>query len=82
METEITVQVFDSLKDINFILLQKGFCLKEKVFMQDWYFSKFSTKELNEFDYPTLIKNSFIVRKVVDNETNTFICYKNKVWAI
>ena len=47
--------------------------------MQDWYFSKNTLEELNNFDYPTLIKNSFIVRNVIDSENKTFLCYKNKV---
>ena len=47
--------------------------------MQDWYFSKYSLQELNDFDYSTLIKNSFLVRKIVDTETKSYLCYKNKV---
>lgn len=79
MQTEITVKVFNDLDFIIKSLTSLNYTLQEKVFMQDWYFSKNTLEELNNFDYPTLIKNSFIVRNVIDSENKTFLCYKNKV---
>ncbi|MBO4962732.1 MAG: hypothetical protein J6C97_03050 [Clostridia bacterium] len=79
MQTEITVKVFNDLDFIIKKLTSLNYTLQEKVFMQDWYFSKNTLEELNNFDYPTLIKNSFIVRNVIDSENKTFLCYKNKV---
>ena len=77
MQTEITVKVFNDLDFIIKKLTSLNYTLQEKVFMQDWYFSKNTLEELNNFDYPTLIKNSFIVRNVIDSENKTFLCYKN-----
>ena len=79
MQTEITVKVFNDLDFIIKKLTSLNYTQQEKVFMQDWYFSKNTLEELNNFDYPTLIKNSFIVRNVIDSENKTFLCYKNKI---
>jgi len=79
MQTEITVKVFNDLDFIIKKLTSLNYTQQENVFMQDWYFSKNTLEELNNFDFPTLIKNSFIVRNVIDSENKTFLCYKNKV---
>ncbi len=79
METEITVQVYNSLEEIDKILTKQGFILIKKVFLQDFYFSKYSLKELQSFDYPTLIKNSCLIRNEIDLENKSYICYKNKI---
>ncbi|MBE7075308.1 MAG: hypothetical protein E7376_04950 [Clostridiales bacterium] len=78
-ETEITVQVFNSIDEIKQMLMLKEFEILEEYNLNDFYFSKFSKQELNNFEYKDLLKNSFIVREVLDDNPKTLLIYKNKI---
>ena len=77
-ETEITVQVFNSLDEIKTNLQNLGFLIIEEYLMEDYYYSKYSTSELKTFSYPDLIKNSFLVRDIKDDNPKVLLTYKNK----
>jgi len=79
-ETEITVQVFENIDNIKSKLFNCGFKITEEFLMIDYYFSKYSIEELKKFDYKNLLKNSFLVRKVMSQRTNsTLLMYKDKI---
>lgn len=77
-ETEITVEVFDDIKSVTKNLKSLGFEMIEKYKINDYYFSKFSNAELKQFDYANIIKNSFLVRDIVDNNPKVLLTYKDK----
>ena len=72
-ETEITVQVFQSLEEIDRILKKQGFFMVKNYHITDLYFSKF--QEVEKLPFKDLIKQSFLIRKIGDT---TLLCYKNK----
>lgn len=74
-ETEITVQIFNSLDEIKEILQSQGYKLTCDYKLIDWYFSKYD--DVKEMDYPTLLKNSFLVRYSTD-KPSCVLCYKDK----
>ena len=74
-ETEITVQVYESIQQLHEKLLNNNFTLAEKCVMEDYYFSKFDISELKNMSYKQILKNSILVRKCEDD---TKIVYKNK----
>ena len=45
-ETEITVQVFETLEDIDKRLKELGYDLKEKFKLNSFYYSKYSISQL------------------------------------
>ena len=77
-ETEITVQVLDDLETIKNTLANKGFCNKETFELNDGYYSKYSLQEVLSFDYANLIKQSILLREIVDEKTQVQLIYKNK----
>ena len=79
MQTEITIEVLEPLHSVLDKLEKLGFILKEKVFLKDWYYSKLTLKQLQKLSYKNLIKNSFLVRNILDTSNKSFIIYKNKV---
>ena len=80
-KTEITVQVFEDLNSIISKLKSKGFKQVDKFELDDCYFSCLSKQNSNvKQDYNTLIKNSFLVRRVVDEKEKFSIIYKNKTF--
>lgn len=88
METEITVQVFNTESEIEKILSGQGFEIVEKFQINDHYFSKHSLAKIKKMSYKTLIKNSFLVRVVESryivnqdklDESSSVLCYKNKM---
>lgn len=78
MESEITVQVFTPIEKIDEILKSQNFSLIDEYDLIDWYFSKYSYKKLKQFSYKRLIKNSFLIRKIVGESTKYQLCYKDK----
>lgn len=79
-ETEITVELLESIDSANEKLNNEGFQVVENYVMTDYYFSKYSKEELLNMEYSELIRNSFIIRKVVsENETSLNLLYKDKV---
>ena len=74
-QTEITVQLYDSMEEIERKLSAKNFKLSKRVLMTDYYFSKYDSQALREMSYAEIIKNSLIVRKL--GEKN-FMIYKSK----
>lgn len=79
-ETEITVQLLESIESAKEKLNNEGFTAIENCVMTDYYFSKFTTEELLNMGYSELIRNSFIIRQVVSQtETSLNLLYKDKV---
>ena len=79
-ETEITVELLENNELAHNKIINNGFNLIETVNMVDYYYSKLNTEELLQLDYANLIKNSFLVRKVVSKDTcETKILFKDKV---
>jgi len=78
METEITVQVFGSSKKIREFLEKQNYQMIENYQMKDYYFSKYSLEEIKNMDYAELLKNSFLVREILDDKPHFQICYKDK----
>jgi len=72
-ETEITVQVIQTLAEIERILRAQGYDRIETYQMTDRYFSRIA--EAAKTDYVTLMKNSFLLRSTGGK---TRLCYKNK----
>lgn len=75
-KTEITVQIFNSLDEIKEILQGQGYKLTNDYKLIDWYFSKYDNAR--EMDYPTLLKNSFLVRYIITDKPFCELCYKDK----
>lgn len=75
-ETEITVQVFNSLEEIDNILVNQGF-EKTRIFqLNDWYFTKLD--DVQNVSFIDLINNSFLVRQLISNTEKLQLCYKQK----
>ena len=55
-KTEIIVQVFDKLLDIEKVLTQKGYHKKEEYSLRDHYCTKFEDAKI--VDYKTLLASS------------------------
>lgn len=72
-ETEITVQVFNSLAEIDGILTAKGFEKSGNYQMTDHYFSRI--ENASAVGYAELMKNSFLLRQTGGK---VHLCYKNK----
>ena len=77
-ETEITVQIFDTLKEIQQKLKEQEFEMVENYQMTDYYFSKYPLSKIKTMSYEILLKNSFLVRKIVDDKPHFQLCYKDK----
>jgi len=77
--TEVTVKVFNNYLDAVEIIKKYGFQLKEQYDLNDYYYSKYSLEELKAMDYKTLLKNSFILRDIVDDNPKVLLTYKDKV---
>ena len=72
-ETEITVQIFNELAEIDGILKAQGFEMIETYRLKDWYFSKI--EDAKRVEYADLLKQSFLIRSLGDKAQ---LCYKNK----
>ncbi len=79
METEITVEVFESEDEAIKKISALGFEKLRQFYMNDSYFSKYSTNKLKKMQYKNVIKNSFLVREFVGNNDKVLLVYKNKV---
>lgn len=76
-ETEITVQVFDELLDIEKVLVKNGYHKKEEYCLHDHYFTKFEDAKI--VDYKTLLASSILIRTIKQDEKCTHcMIYKNK----
>ena len=78
-KTEITYEVYNSLEEIQQILLNQGYELIETFELLDNYFSIIPTEHISRTPFQKVIKNSFLVRKISKaNVTYTQLMYKNK----
>ncbi|MGI5842313.1 MAG: hypothetical protein ACOX6H_03385 [Christensenellales bacterium] len=79
METEVTYQIFNTLSETLDALEKNGYKLTEKYQLIDLYFTHFKKEEIEKLDYQTLIKNSFLVRQIIEENcvTNNLV-YKHK----
>ena len=76
-KTEITVQVFDKLLDIEKVLAKNGYHKKEEYCLRDHYFTKFENAKI--VDYKTLLASSNLIRTIEEDEKITHcMIYKNK----
>lgn len=78
-ETEITVQVFEDFMTICNKLENLGFEKTRKFKINDWYFSKYSDKDLNTLGYGKAISSSVLVREIVGKKHEKALCYKAKI---
>lgn len=74
--TEITVQVFADLDTIMGTLQGLGYTKVREYRLNDWYFT--SLPHGDKVAYPTLLKNSILVRQVIDDIEKVQLCYKDK----
>lgn len=77
-ETEITVQVFNSLNEVKSILEKQGFAVYRKLKLNDYYFSKYNLEAIKNLPYSEILKNSFLIREVSGENYHVELCYKNK----
>ena len=77
-ETEITVEVLDTLENVMQILSNQGFLLIKERNMYDWYYSKSSIQDIKSMAYPEMIANSFLVRRIVDDKDLKMLTFKKK----
>lgn len=75
-KTEITVQVFNSLEEIESILKNQGYEMTQTYSINDWYFSKL--ENISNVKYLDLLNNSFIVRQVLTDKEEIKLVYKRK----
>lgn len=75
-ETEITIQIFEELNIIISKLKESGFTQISCYQLNDWYFTNF--KEKTNISYSLLLKNSFLVRQVIEKEEKIYLVYKDK----
>lgn len=80
METEITVEVYNTLDQAMQILKSNGFNHIQTFMLNDYYYSKYTINHLKKLNYKSLIKNSFLVREFTEDITKYQLCYKNKVF--
>ena len=79
-ETEITIEVLEPLEEVFNKLEKNGFKYSHSFVMTDNYYSKYSNDILESFDFPNLIKNSFLIRSFDENDQKEhLLIYKNKV---
>lgn len=78
-ETEITVEVFDRLENINKILMDQGFEIIRQFNLNDLYYSKYSIEELKRMNYAEMLRNSLLVRDVIDDNPVSQIVFKDKM---
>ena len=77
-QTEITVEVFNNLEEINKILVSQGFKVIENYHLNDYYFSKYDTISLNQMGYKEIMANSFLIRQINDGQIRNLLIFKNK----
>lgn len=77
--TEICVQVFNSFNHVIETLIKNKFTYLEKFYLRDSYFTHFNFHTARTISYETLLRNSVLLRRVIDNvgEKHQLI-YKNK----
>ena len=75
-ETEITVQVFDELEDIDKKLKDQGFNMIENYQLNDWYFTHL--KNIDGIKYQELLNNSILIREIVDDNPQIQLVFKKK----
>lgn len=76
--TEVTVEVLNSLDEVIDILNKKGFKLIEEWVLNDHYFSKFSKNQLKNMNYTEIIDNSILLRLREGKNIEQKIIYKKK----
>lgn len=77
-ETELTVQVYNSLEETKSILENKGFVFVKQFVLNDFYFSNKQTAELEKVEYIDIINNSILLRDITGDVKETELIFKNK----
>ena len=80
-ETEITVQIFETLENVIKKLDNFGYKEVEVFTGQDAYFTTLSNDDVAEAGYGKLLSNSLIVRsfmKKTDGKRDSMLVFKNK----
>ena len=75
-ETEITVQVFNSLEEIDNILKNQGYKMIENYQLNDWYFTHID--DVKNVSYQDLLNNSGLGREIVSENRKIQLLYKKK----
>ena len=71
LQTEITVQLFEDIKDVENKLIKLGFCKTEELNIQENYFTNLKNDALKNASYSNLLVTSVILR--------SYTTLKNKV---
>lgn len=80
MVTEITVEVLENIEKAKRMIEEKGFRCTEIFEIDDLYYSRLSLEELMKLNYAELIKNSFLIRKLITkDEVFATLIYKDKI---
>ena len=77
-QTEVTCQVFDSIKTAKAKLKKQGFSLESKFVLNDKYFCAHSVDEAKKLSYAELMNCSILLREIVEQTTQVELIYKNK----
>ena len=75
-ETEITVQVFETLEDIDRILKSQGFQETERFSLDDFYFT--TLNDISAVSFEQLLNKSILVREVAKSEIVYELMFKKK----
>ncbi|MBQ9792238.1 MAG: hypothetical protein IJW32_00635 [Clostridia bacterium] len=77
-QTEITVQVFESIESVDKKLKQAGFSFYKNVVLSDFYFIRFGKEKTKGMQYKELIENSILLRNLTGDVNETELIFKNK----
>lgn len=75
-KTEMTIQVIEELDVILHKFEHLGFKQISRYKLNDWYYSNLKTNAKSS--YSSLLKNSFLVRQVIEDEETNYLVYKDK----
>lgn len=75
-QTEITVQVYNELPTIFKRLEEKGYKLKGKYTINDFYYTSLEINKKQKYD--VLIKNSFLINEAITDKYSLSLVYKDK----
>lgn len=81
-QTEITVQIFDSIENVVQKIESLGFSWKDTFTGNDFYYSTLKKEKISEADYKELLDSSIIVREFHKKSTDklqTMLVHKKKV---
>lgn len=76
-ENEVTVEIAISKDELHNLLLESGFKVKEKYFVNDIYYSLLNIDKVD--NYLDILKDYILIREIIEDNKNTkTITYKHK----